>query len=218
MEYLFADLIAFVPWIIFFVLRKDLRREMLVMSFLAAPLGLFDFLYVPTYWIPKTIFNIPVGIEGIIFSFLIGGIAAVSYAEISHKKIKKINKYHRHFSILVFILVLPLVFLINYFSLFNIAIAMYIALLVVIALIVFLRHDLLKPSIIGGLVFGIIYSVSFILWINIFPSGKDWFILEGLPKIYIINAPIYELIFAYLFGAYWGILYELIFGYRFSKK
>lgn len=217
MEYLFACLIAFIPWIIFFILRKDLRREMLIMSLLASPLGIFDLLYVPTYWIPQTLFGLPIGIEGIIFSFLIGGIAAVSYAEISQKKVQKINKNQRHFSIFVFALVLPLVLLINYFALFNIAVAMYIALLVGIVLIVMVRHDLLKASIIGGFIFGLIYSVAIILWINIFPSGKDWFILEGLPRIYFLNAPIYEIIFAILFGAYWGCLYELIFGYKFKK-
>jgi len=216
-EYLFACLIACIPWIIFFIFRKDLRREMLIMSFLAAPLGLFDFLYVPTYWIPQTYLNLPVGIEGIIFSFLIGGIASVSFAEMTHKKIQKINKYHIHVSVFLFALVLPLVMLINYFSFFNIAIAMYIALLTGIALIILVRRDLLKASIFGGFNFGIIYSISFILWINLFPAGKDWFVLDGLPKIYLLSAPIYELIFAFLFGAYWGILYELIFGYRFKK-
>ncbi len=187
------------------------------MSFLAAPLGLFDFLYVPTYWMPQTAFGLPVGVEGIIFSFLIGGIAAVSYAEMFHKKILKINKFHRHFSVFLFALVLPIVLMIDYFQLFNIAIAMYVALIVGIALIVMVRRDLLKPSIIGGLIFGLIYSTAFILWISIFSSGKDWFVLDGLPKIYLLNAPVYELIFAFLFGAYWGSLYELIFGYRFKK-
>lgn len=174
------------------------------------------FIYVPTYWIPQTFFNLPVGIEGVIFSFLIGGIAAVSYAEFSHKKLVKISKFHKHFSVLVFALVLPLVLIIQYLYSLTISLSMFIALLIGIGLITYVRKDLFKSIVVGGLIFGLIYSVSLIIWINIFPSAKDWFILDGLPKIYFINAPIYEIIFAFLFGAYWGSLYELIFGYRFK--
>jgi hypothetical protein len=215
--YLYADIIAFIPWFIFFFVRKDLRKEMLIMSLLAAPLGLFDLLFVPKYWIPQTFGNIPIGIEGVVFSFLIGGIAAVSYAEFSQKKLKKITKYHRHFTVLVFAIVLPLIFIFHFFYILNIELATYLALLIGISLIIFIRKDLFKPSIIGGLIFGLIYAVAIIIWMNLFPFTKDWFILEGLPKLYILNTPIYEIIFAILFGAYWGILYELIFGYKFDE-
>lgn len=206
----------FVVWLAFYFLRKDLRKEILIMSLLASPLGLFDLLYVPTYWIPHTFLNIPVGIEGIFFSFLIGGIAAGSYAEISHRKLRKFNKYHKKFSILVVLIIIPTILIIQHFYLINISIAMYFALLIGTALAVFIRKDLLKSSIMGAIIFGLIYSIALIIWINIFPSGKDWFILKGLPKVFLLNAPIYEIIFSFLFGAYWGNLYELLFSYRFK--
>lgn len=186
------------------------------MSLFAAPLGLFDLLYVPTYWSPHTFLNMPIGIEGTVFSFLIGGIAAVSYAEISHKRLKKITKFHRHVSILVFAVILPAILIFQSLYSFNIALVVYLALLLGISLIMFVRKDLFKSSIVGGLIFGLIYSVALIIWMNIFPSTKDWFILEGLPRINILNAPIYEIIFSFLFGTYWGSLYELVFGYRFK--
>ena len=214
MEYLFGDLITFVPWIIFFYLRKDLRKEMLIMSIVSAPLAFFDLLYVPTYWRPVTLFNFPVGIEGLLLSFFIGGIAAVSYAEIFQKKLRKVLKYHKHFSFIVLLVIVPTAFLIKHFYPTNISISMYLALLIGIALCILIRKDLLKSSIAGSITFGVIYAVALIIWSNLFPLTNNWFVLQGLPRIFLFNAPVYEIIFGFLFGAYWGNLYELFFGYR----
>lgn len=189
---------------------------MLIMSAFGAPLALFDFLYVPSYWQPITLFNVPIGIEGFFFSFIIGGLAAVSYAEIEHKKLAKISKYNKHFSLIVLFIVLPLIFLFRFLYHANISIAMYIALLVGVGLTVFLRKDLLKSSILGSIIFGTIYTIVLIIWSNLFPETKSWFTFQYLPKIFILNAPIYEIIFGFIFGAYWGNLYELLFGYRFK--
>ncbi len=216
MEYLIADLIGGLIWLFFYFRRKDLRREIIVMSLLAAPLGLFDLLYVPTYWTPQTFFNLPIGIEGIIFSFIIGGIAAASYAEISKKKIIKISKYHKHFSIIVLLSIIPTMFIFNHLFPINIAISMYVALLLGIALTVLIRKDLLRSTIIGALTFGLIYGSAIIFWSALYPHTQDWFNLVGLPKIFIFNAPVYEIIFGFLFGAYWGNLYEILFGYKYK--
>jgi len=213
-EYIFADLIIFIAWIGFYYLRKDLRKEILIMSILAAPLGLFDLLFVPGYWKPITLFELPIGIEGIIFSFLIGGLAAVSYIEVSKKKLTKIKKFHRHFSVFVFVISLPILIGCYFLHILNIEIALYLALVIGAAVIVFVRKDLFKSAFLGGLVFGLIYSFLLIVWMNLFPSSREWFLLSGLPRIFLFNAPIYEMVFAFLFGAYWGNIYELLYGYK----
>ena len=216
MEYFAGDIILFIVWVTFFLLRKDLRREMVVMSLLAIPISLFELLYVPSYWIPVTWFNLPIGIEGIIFSFGFGGVAAVSYAEVGHKKLIKIGKYHRPITFLALAVVIPALLLFKYFYSTNIAIAVYFGLLAGIFTLIFIRKDLLKSALAGAIIFGTIYASALILWAQIFPHTREWFTLEGVPKIFILNASFYEMILGILFGAYWGNLYELLFGYRFK--
>jgi hypothetical protein len=73
---------------------------------------------------------------------------------------------------------------------------------------------LLRSSIIGAITFGAIYATALIIWSNLFPYTNNWFVAQGLPKLFIFNAPVYEIIFGFLFGAYWGNIYELLFGYK----
>lgn len=186
------------------------------MSVLAAPLGLIDIFFVPNYWQPVTLFNIPVGIEGLIFSFQFGGIAAVAYAEFAHAVPVKIKHFHRPVSVAALLLTLPLLLLYK-LGLPSAMISLYLALLCGIAITMYLRKDLLKSALIGGLVFGGIYFVGLSLWGTLLPQVKDWFAFEGLPRVFILNAPLYEIILGVLFAAYWGNMYELIFGYKFQK-
>jgi hypothetical protein len=218
MAYLVADVLILFVWLILFNRRNDLRKEMLTMSILGLPIALFDFFYVPTYWIPTTLFNIPVGIEGFIFSFLCSGIAAVVYAEVAHVKLVKIAKYHKHTSLLVLLIIVPVAVLFSYFYPINIAVSMYVALLVGISLTLFLRKDLVKSTIKGSLIFGTLYAALLLIWSSLLPETQNWFITTNLPRIFIIHASLYEIIFGYIFGAYWGNLYELFFGYKFKNQ
>lgn len=212
--YLVASLIIFTVWLALFHHRRDLRKEMLVMSLLAAPLGLFDFWFVPSYWQPITLFHLPVGLEGILYSFSIGGIAAVLYGEIARRTPRHIHNWHRRSSAFVLLLTLVVFLVLKNASVPNPMIALYVALLVGIAAILYLRKDLVRGTLIGGLAFGALYFCLIRLWITIFPAAKAWFLLEGLPKTYILGVPFWEVLFGIIFAAYWGNMYELLFGYR----
>jgi hypothetical protein len=218
MAYLFAIIIGAIPWIALFLLRKDLRREMLIMSLFAMPAGLFDIFFVPNYWAPITLFNIPVGIEGLIFTFEIGGIAAVLYAELTKQIPVKISGYHKHVSLtLVFVLV-AIIFLALINHVASTMLALYAALLAGTSITIFLRKDLLKSAIEGALAFGLIYFILFFIELFFFPSVRSWFTLTGLPRIFVLNVPIWEIFFAVMFAAYWGNFYEIIFGYKYKKS
>jgi len=216
MEYLVANFIGAVPWIFVFYKRKDLRKEMLLMSLLAAPLALFDLIYVPTYWKPVTLFNIPIGIEGFIFSFEAGGLATVLFEYIEKQAPVRIKSYHNSLSILALLSILPVAFIFNYLFPINITVGVHFGLLVGIIVMLLLRKDLLKSAFIASISFGLIYFLSLLIWGNIFPDTVNWFTFENLPKIFILNVPLYEITFGFLFGAYWGNLYELLFGYKFK--
>jgi len=87
--YLFWTAIFLIIWGTFFIKRKDLRKEMLVISFLFGLGGLISELtHIQDWWQPLTITNTSIGIEDFLIGFAIGGIASVIYNFIFNKKIK----------------------------------------------------------------------------------------------------------------------------------
>ena len=77
--YLIGAVISFVPWLILYMHRKDLRGEMVTMSVLVAAMGLISnyFWWTEDWWRPLTITATRIGIEDIVLGFSTGGIAAV---------------------------------------------------------------------------------------------------------------------------------------------
>ena len=212
--YLGSNIISMSLWGVLFWLRQDLRRPMLTMSLLAIPLALFDIVFVPTYWQPVTIFDIPVGIEGFIFSFSVGGIASVIYIEITNRRLRHIGRKNSLHALWLPLVTLALFFLAEVFCSPNPEISAYIAVLSSVLITLGLRKDLIQSAIVGSLVFGIVYFLLLKLWTLAFPGVYDWFSFEHLPKLYIWGVPGWEAIFGFVFAAYWVNLYELIFGYR----
>lgn len=96
--YLTGDIIFFIIWGVLFFLRKDLRKKMLTMSLLIAPLGpLSEFFYLRDYWRPQLLFGFRIGVEDLLFAFTIGGISGVIYEELFGKKyIKRHLPAHRY--------------------------------------------------------------------------------------------------------------------------
>ncbi len=215
--YLGSNIISMSVWALLYIWRQDLRRQMLIMSILAMPLAFFDLLFVPTYWQPVTIMQIPIGIEGFIFSFSVGGIAAVAYAEVTGRRMRKIeNKTRLHAVWLPFVSG-ALFFLCEVTGSPNPEISAYVATLASLVILLFLRKDLLQSAVVGSVAFGLIYLLSLKLWLILYPEARDWFVSENMPKIFFWGVPGWEVLFGFIFAAYWVNLYPLFFGYRFSK-
>jgi hypothetical protein len=74
--YLIGVVVYGLIWIVFFLMRKDLRRKLLLSSLVCAPLGVSEILFIPEYWIPK-FKTIPLGdelfLESLLFCFVLGG-------------------------------------------------------------------------------------------------------------------------------------------------
>jgi hypothetical protein len=84
--YLVGNLIFALAWLILFLARKDLRREMLTLSFIGSIFFPLALIYLPDYWYPDHIGgNYLIGIEDFLFAFLIAGIGAVLYEVIFGK-------------------------------------------------------------------------------------------------------------------------------------
>ncbi|PJE57841.1 MAG: hypothetical protein COU81_03930 [Candidatus Portnoybacteria bacterium CG10_big_fil_rev_8_21_14_0_10_36_7] len=88
--YVFAQIPLGIIWAIIYYSRKDLRNQILFVSFLGLPLGFIEAILVPNYWNPPSLFNLidryGFGIESFIFAFFISGIATAIYEFIEQKK------------------------------------------------------------------------------------------------------------------------------------
>ncbi len=68
-------------WLLLYALRSDTRRELLIVSFFAAPLGFTEWIYWMDYFRPVWLIPIfsKVGVEDIIWTALVSGIGAIVY-------------------------------------------------------------------------------------------------------------------------------------------
>lgn len=214
MEYVTANILGAIPVLFILHKRPDLAKPMIIMGLLAMPLALFDLLYMPDYWVPKTLFNIPIGVEGFIFSFEAGALAAGIYAFVKNQKFQKTKRLSDFLTILPLLAVLPTAYIFSLFFPINIALSMYIGLAVGILSLLALRRSLPINTCIAAFSFVAVYFIALLVWANLFPHTPEWFTLTNLPRIFIYNVPIYEIIFAALFAAFWSNLYQHIFGYK----
>jgi len=220
MIYLAADLITFIVWVFLLIRRFDLRHEMIVSGLAAIPISFFDYLTRPYFWNPPTLFNLPIGIETIIFNFLLGGIAASIYEEVYGRKLIRIRLRDRGFKSLRYALFIFLLISIFLFSLAfrdQALLLGFAGMFSGILLIVAFRRDLIPNVIFSGLLFGLLYLVIFALWISLFPRAISWWNLEFLSGRLILGVPIEQMLFALLYGSFWGPLYEYLQGYRLDK-
>ena len=222
--YLVADLGFFLIWLVLFLKRKDLRKEILSMSLVIAPFGFTQYFYIRDYWHPiysfGTIFGIT-GIEDIIWCFFIGGITAVIYEEIfGIKYSKKHLENHPIFMISFAILAVGLLFVGNIILRFN---SMYVSVAIMLFFgicVLLFRHDLLKHAFLSGLITGAIMFFFYALFFNVMFNHiiENWWYLKNVSGILIFGVPIEELMFGFSWGFVGGPAYEFITGLKLQKE
>lgn len=215
-------------WFIIFIFKKSVRKEMFFVSLFTMPFGLTEFLFVPEYWNPPSLFNlasqIGFDIESLIFSFAIGGIGAVLYETIfklRHLKMSKyvMNKKRHRFHLLALFSPIIVFLLLKIFTNLNPIYLASIAMFIGGVSTIFCRPDLRKKVLIGGALFLGLYFV-FLLSFNLVYPGlvKEIWNLSEISGILILGIPIEELIFAFTFGMLWSGVYEHVKGYRVKEN
>lgn len=210
----------FFIWLVIFLSLKNRegKKEMLLVSLWTSLLGLTEPLFVPEYWNPPSLFNLAqktgFDIESIIFSFAVGGIAAVIYettfktrhaAVPLKEKLKSIHKLHYFFLSLS-----PLVFLLLWiFTEINPIYSAIAAMFVGAMGAVVCRKDLARKVLAGGILFSGLYFIFFVSFNWAFPGyiARVWN-LDAISGILISGVPLEELLFAFTLGMLWSGLYE----------
>jgi len=220
MDYRYAYLIGtiglFIIWLVLFLLRRDLKKVILSISFIFGIFGLIvDPIYSLDWWFPLTVANLMPGIESFILGFTVGGISSVIYLEIFREKLKsrrltrkKLKKLEINHFILLFIglfLFLICFFVFNLNSFYS----SFPSILIPLFLLWFLRKDLIFESIMSGILVTLVSFVFYFIPELIFPgwinSAWNFDLISG---ILILGAPIEDLIWFFIVGLALGPSYE----------
>lgn len=226
--YLTGDFLLASVWLLLYIKRKDLRFEIIVMSVLslfwiAVSYVLFASDFISKVWVSEglgILTFLPLGIHGedMLFTFFLGGIAAVLYEEILSKKhFKKYRKRNAfiHFALFPLIIFFSLLIGIRFFNI-NPYYASFVGFLISAGLIWILRRDLFLHSIISGVFLSVIYFIFFaFIFIPLFPGiVKEWWHLSQLSRIFLLGVPMEELMWCFFFGLFIGPSYEFILGLK----
>lgn len=195
---------------------------MLTASLLVTPAAFSEIFFVPKYWLPDTIFNPKLSIEDFIFSFSVGGIIAVIYelfmkGKVRHQRLCNCYKGEIYQGLILGTGVLVVLLAYELFKI-NFMYAVYIGIVVNIALIAITRPDLLKKVIYSGLLFGLFYFLFFSVFSFLIPGFIKHWNLNNLSGIVLLGVPIEEIFWAIGAGAFLGPIYEYVLSIKLSER
>jgi hypothetical protein len=212
--YLVGDGILAVVWLLFFFLRKDLRRQQLFVSLILAPIApLTDYLwFYKDYWRPQYLISfkvgqIPLGLESSLFIFLLGGIATVLYEIV----FKKRHAFGKPRNLMTIIVILPVIITTTFLMKLglNSIWASSLGMLSISIIMIIIDHDLIKDAVWSSLLMLGLSVVFYLVWLNIYPEViQRFWITNALTGIKIWKIPIEEIVWFTCTGAGFGILYE----------
>lgn len=220
--YLIGDLILGLVWLIFFLLRKDLRKELLLVSFVAGFIGPFAQLYYTLdYWNPITIMGTKIGVEDFLFAFFCSGVAGTCHSVFFNKRYKVLKTLKKGwFMHLVTLLVVILGIGIWVFieTGLNTIYVSYLIFGLGTLYIGFRRRDLLPNIFWSGLLTGLLVIPLWSFFILIFPNIFEmWWQLENLSGITINTIPIEEPLWALFAGMTFGPAYEFLMDLKYTS-
>lgn len=205
-SYLFGSLIIALFWCAPFLLRTDLRKLQLKGSFFGLFFGFTESWFIPDYWSPPSslfgfIENFGFGIESLLVGFFVGGLATVTYYFFLNKEV---TNYSLRFGSTSIIVALSLFYFLELVSptttIYNL-IAVFLSLAFVK---VILRFEIAKRVVVGGLIFAVLYTFMFHLFILIFPTYVPMAYQASYWMIYPSGLPLEETFFGFSVGCFWS--------------
>jgi hypothetical protein len=208
--YLIGSILTIIIWAIFYYMRKDLRKEMLVMGTIIAIIGLFleFFIWTRDWWAPKTISGTVIGIEDAIFGFGIGGISTVLYEVVFRKKVLT-GKYHHKKKALAVAIFSFAILLSALFAGLHSFYATSIGLLLPALAIYHFRKDLILKSMTTGALMAAGAFAGFFIMNIIQPTFvQEWWMLKNLSGLLLFGIPVEDVIWFFLVGTSVGCIYR----------
>jgi hypothetical protein len=207
------------PWAVIYLVNARHRKVIWRTSLVTALFGLTEPIFVPSYWNPPSLFELAqrtrFDLESLIFSFAIGGIGCAIYETLTKRDLVPVSaaekrsarhRLHRWALLAPIFLFVPL-----YFLRWNSIYPALVSLLIGAIASVICRPDLLRKTLLGGLLFSGLYAVFMLglLWSAPGYIEQVWN-LRALSGILIAGIPLEEILFGIAFGMYWTSVYEHI--------
>ena len=190
---------------------------MLWASALTAPFGLTEFLFVPKYWNPPSLFDLAhrpgFDIESLILCFAIGGLATAGYRVLApasehplepQARNSHLHRWHRAALVIPFF-VFGLLLMLPWNPIYPGIVALFAGALAT----GLCRPDLWRNMLVGGLLFLALYVVFLLGLKSLWPGYIEavW-PLRDLIAWRPAGLPLEELLFGFGFGMYWSSVYE----------
>ena len=179
---------------------------------------LSEIVYINDWWTPDTITGTKIGIEDFLSGFFFAGISfSIGKFFLKQKLARKIKpKYSNWDTILLsagfLFLFFGTYYLFNFHSFYSSLSAFGFSL----TYIYLRRIDLIKPSLIGGLLSMLVVISAYLIILFFSPNFiTDFWVLDNYWFSYLIfGIPLGEYVWLLLCGAFIGVFYEFIRGYR----
>lgn len=209
--YAIGSVIIFPLWLILFIFRKDLRREMLILGFFVGIFALLpEFLwFLKDYWDPLRYLTVFAYVwQEFLFGFLLGGIASVIYEFLFDKKERKGKIHWLHFFIPPLVVLASFGIFTNIFHI-NSMYSNIIGFCLLLLIIIVSRPDLLVDSLVSGITVGILCMTGYTVMFFFYPRLiADWWLLQNTSGILIRGIPLEEIVWFFMFGLVCGPMYE----------
>jgi hypothetical protein len=206
-----------IPWALLYFVKAGFRQKMLHVSLATSLLGLSEPIFVPEYWNPPSLFNLAqrtgFDIESLIFCFSIGGIGAVMYNALTNIDIEAVPHTERHtghhrwhrLAVTVPFLAYPALYFLPWNPIYPGIVAMALGGIAN----VLCRPDLLRNTLVGGVLFLMLYTIFMLLLVMFAPGYiEQVWNLPALSGLLLGGIPLEELAFGFAFGLYWAGIYE----------
>lgn len=211
-SYLIGSLIFLLIWLLMYLWRKNIRKEIWIFSLIFGVLAFpANYIYLQDWWHPLTITRTILGIEDFILGFATGGVAAVIFEDVFKKKIKiRKSRKDKSINILSILILILTLFIGSYFILGLHSFWVSLIVFGIPTLIIWLkRKDLIIDSLFSGILLVIVSFPSY--WIpELISPGvveKLWY-LDKLSGIIFLGQPLEDIIWWFFAGIFIGPLYE----------
>lgn len=221
LPFLLSSIILFIIWLIFFLTAKDTRKEQIIMSVVGVVLAPALLLIAGSnYHALNPDQSLSIGIEDLIFSFSLFGIASIIYHVLLGKHVHKFkgerlrfkNPVVHWFSHLVLLLGAWLCLTLGAITIFSIApmTALLFGGVMVGMYIIASRNDLLVDALLSGLMTAIlVFVVEQLFFVRMFPDvAAHYWQWSTLSKFVLGGIPLEEILWAAVVGFTIGPMYE----------
>lgn len=222
--YLVGNALLFLIWLAIFILRKDLRKEQIIVGLIlviVAPFTDYLFFY-SDYWRPEYLFdiklnNVRIGFESSFFGFIIGGISTGIYEFWLGRK----AVFSKPRNLLAFCVAVINIIGTGLFIKLGLN-SIWASILALIGCSIYMAlkdKDLIKDMLFSSLYLTIIISIFYTIWFTIYPEAlQKFWVINNLSGIKLGLAPVEEIMWFLSAGLFIGSFYEFWKNVRKYKK